>query len=188
MDVDEEGTMLEFRLPNEQQSRMWEMRVVQLAFEQRAPAGCLQYFDAPRGTLKTLNYLPNGRYLANQDYLLCVRQEKGMCSISYSPCTTDSFRIGPSRFPVNNTSSDPTTGSATTLNDDVPTNQNNQNLVEGSGTEDTTVITNLPTTNTRCSDRVLIPCDFEEFITVSSQKYSKNHEFIKYRLFFRNQD
>ncbi|XP_043279445.1 uncharacterized protein [Venturia canescens] len=164
MDVDEEGTMLEFRLPNAQQSRMWEMRVVQLAFEQRAPAGCLQYFDAPRGTLKTLNYLPNGRYLANQDYLLCVRQERGMCSISYSPCTVDSFRIGPSRFPMRNASADPMTGSAT-VNNGAPTNQNNQNLVEGSGTEDTTVITNLPTTSTRCSDRVLIPCDFEEFIT-----------------------
>ena len=135
-----EGTMsIDFRLPRGLQSRMWEMRIVQLPFAQRAPAGCLQYFQSSNGTLKTLNYLPNGRFLASQDYLICVKQNSGMCSISYMPCTSDSFRIGPSRFERNGTSG------------------NTELEGSGSGPE--------PTLQ-RCRDRVLIPCDFEEFITV----------------------
>ncbi|XP_034947093.1 cubilin-like isoform X2 [Chelonus insularis] len=138
VDVTEGPVKLDFILPSNLQSRMWEMSVIQLPFEQRAPAGCLQYFDAPRGTLKTLNYLPNGRYFANQDYLLCVRQEKGMCSIAYSACSNNSFRIGPPRFRQSNQTSQ----------------------VEGSGASSD----DLPPIR-RCVDRVLIPCDFEEFIT-----------------------
>ena len=135
-----DGVMsIDFRLPKGMQSRMWEMRIVQLPFEQRAPAGCLQYFQTPNGTLKTLNYLPNGRFLASQDYLICVKQITGMCSISYAPCTSDSFRIGPPRFESNSTSG------------------NTEAEGSGSGPEQTT---------RRCRDRVLIPCDFEEFITV----------------------
>ncbi|XP_051170638.1 uncharacterized protein LOC127287642 [Leptopilina boulardi] len=135
-----DGTMsIDFRLPRGLQSRMWEMRIVQLPFAQRAPAGCLQYFEDINGILKTLNYLPNGRFLASQDYLICVKQKIGMCSISYAPCTSDSFRIGPPRFRRNDTS----------VNMDV----------EGSGTGPE------PTIIQRCRNRVLIPCDFEEFIT-----------------------
>lgn len=155
MDIAESGSIIEFQLPSDLQSRMWEMRVIQLPFEQRAPAGCLQFFDSPRGNLKTLNYLPNGRYLANQDYLLCVRQERGMCSISYSPCTSDSFRIGPSRFVAG-------VGNGTRPSTSSPANGD---VVEGSGTADTSM-TSVPISSRRCSDRVLIPCDFEEFITV----------------------
>ncbi|KAF7995730.1 hypothetical protein HCN44_006837 [Aphidius gifuensis] len=141
LDVADGPVTLDFILPSTLQSRMWEMSIVQLPFEQRAPAGCLQYFDSTRGLLKTLNFLPNGRYLANQDYLLCVRQEKGMCSIAYTPCTNDSFRIGPMRYSVNQTI--------------------DMNDAESSGTGN-----NDPTTSIRrCNDRVLIPCDFEEFIT-----------------------
>lgn len=142
MDVDDGPVTLEFILPsNNLQSRMWEMSIMQLPFEQRAPAGCLQYFESSRGTLKTLNFLPNGRYLANQDYLLCIRQERGMCSVAYTPCSNDSFRIGPTRFNVNQSTE--------------------VTMLEGSGTnpDETAPVK-------RCDDRVLIPCDFEEFITV----------------------
>ncbi|XP_015598807.1 uncharacterized protein LOC107269457 isoform X2 [Cephus cinctus] len=135
MDVTDGLMSLDFRLPNTYQSRMWEIRVSQLGFEQRAPAGCLQYFESPSGVLKTLNYLPNGRFLAEHDHLLCVRQAQGMCSISYTPCTADSFRIGPPRVDDNDQS-------------------------EGSGTGP-----EPDTASKRCRDRVLIPCDFEEFIT-----------------------
>lgn len=127
---------------------MWEMRVTQVGFEQRAPAGCLQYHDTPSGTLRTLNYLQNGRYLAEQDHLLCVRQERGMCSIAYTPCSPDSFRIGPPR--INNFSTN-----MGGLEDQAVNG-------EGSGTGPI-----LYGTASRCRDRVLIPCDFEEFITVS---------------------
>ncbi|XP_057321340.1 uncharacterized protein LOC130665088 isoform X1 [Microplitis mediator] len=150
VDVTDGPVTLNLRLPRNIQSRMWEMSITQLPFEQRAPAGCLQYFDGAKGTLRTLNYLPNGRYLANQDYLICIRQEKGSCSIAYFPCTNDSFRIGPSRFRRQ------TNGSSTnqpSLDD------------EGSGTGpvDDPIVDGLPLR--RCVDRILIPCDFEEFIT-----------------------
>ncbi|XP_012273846.1 uncharacterized protein LOC105696178 [Orussus abietinus] len=142
MDIAEGETILDFRLPSTLQSRMWEMSIVQLPFEQRAPAGCLQYFEMPRGTIRTLNYLPNGRYLAGQDHLICVRQEQGMCSISYAPCTPNSFRIGPSR--------------------NMGSSGSDSMEVEGSGTGP---MESGQNSGSRCRDRVLIPCDFEEFIT-----------------------
>ena len=32
--------------------------------------------------------------MANQEYRACIRQEVGMCSIAYEPCSDQSFRIG----------------------------------------------------------------------------------------------
>ncbi|KAG7188960.1 hypothetical protein KM043_008558 [Ampulex compressa] len=174
MGEDDEPVTLDFRLPGGLQSRMWEMRVVQLGFEQRAPSGCLQYFRSPNGTLRTLNYLPNGRFLADQDYLLCVRQEKDMCGIAYTPCTRDSFRIGPSSTstsPTNDTN-DASSVANNTAAENATAGLDMVNEVEGSGTgamDQDTPLTTLPSTNfsfqRRCRDRVLIPCDFEEFIT-----------------------
>ncbi|XP_066588405.1 uncharacterized protein [Prorops nasuta] len=188
VDVDEgdDAVTLDFRLAGGLQSRMWEMRVVQLGFEDRAPAGCLQYFRSANGTLRTLNYLPNGRYLAGQDYLLCVRQEKGMCGISYEACTNESFRIGSERFfgdgPAGNTSMTLTSGS----NGQGPVTGTNGGGsqadvgIEGSGAApvDAQVasaastpgnsVASGPETARACRDRVLIPCDFEEFITAGN--------------------
>jgi len=190
VDVSEgnEPITLNFRLPSGLQSRMWEMRVVQLGFEQRAPVGCLQYFRTPNGTLRTFNYLPNGRYLAKHDYLLCVRQERDMCGIAYQPCTRDSFRIGPNRLQnVSNTSSAVVSttiatnvGNASAVNPNAPSgltsvNNSDADVVEGSGAGSPeqemifTSNTNAATSSSlgrRCRDRILIPCDFEEFITV----------------------
>ncbi|KAG4081138.1 hypothetical protein HA402_011983 [Bradysia odoriphaga] len=81
-------------------TRLWEIRVAQIPFSQRAPSGCLQYFTSPSGIIQTFNFAENGRHLANQNYRACVRQEIGMCSISYEPCTEQSFRIG-QRNPAN---------------------------------------------------------------------------------------
>ncbi|XP_008216930.1 uncharacterized protein LOC100120444 [Nasonia vitripennis] len=145
VDIGEEPVTINFRLPGNLTSRMWEMRVVQLGFEQRAPAGCLQYLQAANGTLKTLNYLPNGRYLANHDYLICIRQEYGMCSVAYAPCTEDSFRIGGPNARIRN----------------ITTVQSPDEVDDGSGSAPESSGLSL----TRCKDRVLIPCDFEEFIT-----------------------
>ncbi|XP_032676172.1 uncharacterized protein LOC116846462 isoform X1 [Odontomachus brunneus] len=184
VDVSEgnEPITLNFRLPSGLQSRMWEMRVLQLGFEQRAPVGCLQYFRAPNGTLRTFNYLPNGRYLAEHDYLLCVRQERDMCGIAYQPCTRDSFRVGPSRSPeisnataIANTSGD--ASAATPVNPNVASGSANNSDVDvvvaaegsGAGSPEQEIVflsgTSPPPFSRRCRDRILIPCDFEEFIT-----------------------
>ncbi|XP_077267261.1 uncharacterized protein LOC143900138 [Temnothorax americanus] len=179
----DEPITLNFRLPSELQPRMWEMRVVQLGFEQRAPVGCLQYFHSPNGTLRTFNYLPNGRYLAERDYLLCVRQERDMCGIAYQPCTRDSFRIGPNRSQdTSNTTNNAVpamiatnSGNASADNLNVaPANSSDtsSDVLEGSGAgspEQEMVFTSnansMPFIGRRCRDRILIPCDFEEFIT-----------------------
>ncbi|XP_072751590.1 uncharacterized protein [Anoplolepis gracilipes] len=181
-----EPITLNFRLPSSLQSRMWEMRVVQLGFEQRAPVGCLQYFRSLNGTLRTFNYLPNGRYLARHDHLLCVRQERDMCGIAYQPCARDSFRIGPGRSNATsnvNAASATSNGNASTsaiaggnLNS-IANNSNLADVVEGSGAGSPEQQEMVLTTGTnsasspfggRCRDRILIPCDFEEFITPGS--------------------
>ncbi|XP_034100617.1 uncharacterized protein LOC117565558 [Drosophila albomicans] len=74
--------------------RLWEIRVLQIPFTQRAPPGCLQYHTGVEGVMQTFNFAENGRHLANQHYRICVRQETDMCSISYQPCDEQSFRIG----------------------------------------------------------------------------------------------
>ncbi|XP_076376829.1 uncharacterized protein LOC117228270 [Megalopta genalis] len=200
---DDQPLTLDIRLPNSLQPRMWEIRIIQLAFEQRAPSGCLQYFQGANGTLKTLNYLSNGRFLADQDYLLCIRQERGMCGISYAPCTRDSFRIGPSRMligdangtnanasslvvaessvgnatgnatgfafgqnpannaaSVNNTDADIEGSGTNPIDQDTGTSMNVSNLMEAGMDSNVS-----PYGRERCRNRVLIPCDFEEFIT-----------------------
>ncbi|XP_040163293.1 uncharacterized protein LOC120900404 [Anopheles arabiensis] len=74
--------------------RLWEIRVSQIPFSQRSPSGCMQYYTGSEGLIQTFNFAENGRYLANQNYRACIRQEKGMCSVSYEPCDDQSFRIG----------------------------------------------------------------------------------------------
>ncbi|XP_058977371.1 uncharacterized protein LOC131802042 [Musca domestica] len=76
-------------------TRLWEIRIAQIPFSQRAPAGCLQYFTGAEGVFQTFNFADNGRHLANQNYRICMRQEVDMCSIVYQPCDDQSFRIGP---------------------------------------------------------------------------------------------
>ncbi|KAK7602453.1 hypothetical protein V9T40_008042 [Parthenolecanium corni] len=84
--------------------------------------------------IQTMNFAINGRHLADQDYLICMKQASGMCSIAYEPCDDNSFKIGP---PVQ---------------EDV-----------GSGDSENGTSLNL---YKECADRVLMPCDSEEFITV----------------------
>lgn len=161
---------------------MWEMRIVQLGFDQRAPTGCLQYFQGSNGTLKSFNFLSNGRFLASQDYLLCVRQERGMCGISYAPCSPDSFRIGLRGTQLAN-STTPNANSNSSVGNDAGSLNGTNVEMEGSGSNPmdeggTSMNTSSSTEQEvgpsngavygqeRCRDRVLIPCDFEEFITV----------------------
>lgn len=78
-------------LPN----RLWEMRISQIPFSQKAPLDCRQYYTGSEGVVQTFNFADNGRHLANQNYRICIRQESNMCSIVYQPCDDQSFAIGP---------------------------------------------------------------------------------------------
>lgn len=86
---------LTMNLSRNNMNRMWEIKVSQMGFHQRAPTGCLQFHHGTTGIIQTMNFADNGRHLANQDYLICMRQETGMCSIAYEPCDENSFKIGP---------------------------------------------------------------------------------------------
>ncbi|KAL0274704.1 UNVERIFIED_CONTAM: hypothetical protein PYX00_002768 [Menopon gallinae] len=115
--------------------RLWEIKITQIEYRNKAPTGCMQYFRQPSGVIQTMNFADNGRHLANQDYTICMRQELGMCSIVYEPCDENSFRIGPASMMMS-------------MND------------EGSGSEP-----DAPEAREdECSDRIVMPCDSEEFI------------------------
>ena len=62
-----------------------------------APSGCLQYYTSASGQFKSFNYRtepaaddgPN--HLANLNYAICFRIEKGFCGIKYSQVSSDLF-------------------------------------------------------------------------------------------------
>lgn len=142
-DVDDvnEPLAIYMKLSQKNMYRMWEIKITQIEFNQRAPAGCTQYFTEPTGIIQTWNFAVNGRHLSNQDYVICMRQNEQMCSIAYEPCDENSFKIGP---PGNMIIGDTLEGS-------------------GDGAASSAVIQMDETRD--CSDRILMPCDFEEFIT-----------------------
>jgi len=56
------------------------------------PAGCLQYFTATSGAIKSFNFptststiTAEATHLANQKYTICIRKGSGMCTICYNP-------------------------------------------------------------------------------------------------------
>ncbi|KAL7741846.1 hypothetical protein ACLKA6_012064 [Drosophila palustris] len=113
--------------------RLWEIRVLQIPFSQRAPAGCLQYHTGVEGVIQTFNFAENGRHLANQHYRICVRQELERCSISYQPCDEQSFRIGGGLSNMNGGSSSTATAAtpiatSTTGSDNNSNNNDQQSL------------------------------------------------------------
>jgi len=61
----------------------------------KAPVGCLQYYTGDTGTISTFNWNSgDGVQLADQDYSMCVRVNRGMCSICYSAAPTKDFDVG----------------------------------------------------------------------------------------------
>ncbi|XP_019551609.2 uncharacterized protein LOC109421544 [Aedes albopictus] len=91
---DEEIELLMNFSPRSFTQRLWEIKITQIPFSQRAPSGCMQYYTGLEGVIQTFNFAENGRHLANHNYRACIRQEKGMCSVAYEPCDDQSFRIG----------------------------------------------------------------------------------------------
>lgn len=105
-----------------------------------------------------------------------------MCGIAYQPCMRDSFRIGPNRSQnvTNNTvpaMNAANSGNASAVNLNVAAaNSSFADVVEGSGAgspeqemvleQETSSTNSMPFLSRLCRDRILIPCDFEEFITV----------------------
>ena len=67
---------------------MWSIIVTQYSndYANKAPPNCLQYhFGAATGQIRSFNWNEgNGRHLANQNQLICIRREKTMNRICYS--------------------------------------------------------------------------------------------------------
>ncbi|KAG8224759.1 hypothetical protein J437_LFUL005328 [Ladona fulva] len=152
-------------LKKENMGRLWEIKVTQVRFNQRAPSGCMQYYRGTTGMIQTMNFADNGRHLANQDYSICMRQEEGFCSIAYEPCDENSFKIGP-----------PLPGGAGSLGGAGPLGTNPLGggpLLDDAGSgfegffrteEEVNSIARQGLAQGECADRIVMPCDSEEFI------------------------
>ncbi|KAK4873091.1 hypothetical protein RN001_015120 [Aquatica leii] len=71
--------------------RQWNLRIAQIGCDStsRAPTGCLMYYTATSGTVRSFNYgetvTPGQtRQLANMNYGVCIRTEPEFCSIQWS--------------------------------------------------------------------------------------------------------
>merc|ERR1739844_364112 len=69
-------------------TRTFEIKITQYMCDSmmRPPEGCLQYFMGTEGRLSTFNFEENKLHLPSQDYSIRIRQEKGFCCTSYTPC------------------------------------------------------------------------------------------------------
>ena len=72
----------------------WSIKVSQHSCSDwwKAPTDCTQYFTGETGTLKTYNY-DSGVHLANQDYNICIRTERKMCTIYYAQTGPATFKM-----------------------------------------------------------------------------------------------
>merc|ERR1712172_372254 len=91
-------------------ARMWKILVRQIECNDvnLPPAGCLQYHTGLAGQITSFNgaLAANAQQMiVNQNYLICIRQADGMCSVTYREArvstgaigaTIDSFNVGAS--------------------------------------------------------------------------------------------
>jgi len=71
-------------------NRTFKMKISQLECGaiNRAFDGCLQYFQEVSGKITSFNYMRGeGLHLSNQDYTICIRNERGFCGVSYQACS-----------------------------------------------------------------------------------------------------
>jgi len=85
------GATLTFTFGAATQDRTFEIKITQLACDSptRPPVGCLQYFVGTEGRIKSFNWDGGNGHLPDQDYTMCIRQEKGFCCTKYSLCPSE---------------------------------------------------------------------------------------------------
>ena len=89
VDASESCNTLSFHLSDASTvTPMWSIIVTQYSndYANKAPPNCLQYhFGSATGQIRSFNWNEgNGRHLANQNQLICIRREKTMNRICYS--------------------------------------------------------------------------------------------------------
>ncbi|XP_022218497.1 uncharacterized protein LOC111071456 [Drosophila obscura] len=86
-------------------NRQWQFQIRMLGCksDSLAPAGCLQYYTPTSGTFSSFNYVSAAssalnsigvqgtRQLANTKYGICIRKASGICSITYSQVSSDTY-------------------------------------------------------------------------------------------------
>merc|ERR1719433_419294 len=77
-------------------TRQFEIKVTQYKCEDvgtlAPPGGCLQWHIGVTGQLTTFNWAQaDGQHLQNQNYDICIRQEKGFCCTEYSVCAGEAM-------------------------------------------------------------------------------------------------
>lgn len=97
------------------------------------------FISGSSGMIETMNFGDNGRHLANQDYNICIRQEEGMCSITYQPCHENAFRISPN----NDNGMDPEDLGSGDILDTIQSREMDI-----------------------CSDKIVIPCESDDLLMV----------------------
>jgi len=72
--------------------RQFEIKVTQIFCNtiSKPPDGCLQWLTGTDGRLTSFNFAPNTQHLADQNYNICIRQEKGFCCTKYQVCDDES--------------------------------------------------------------------------------------------------
>merc|ERR1711899_2553 len=94
-DPDEMAT-LRFTFADIAATRQFEIKVTQYKCEDvgtlAPPGGCLQWHIGVTGQLTTFNWAQaDGQHLQNQNYDICIRQEKGFCCTEYSVCAGEAM-------------------------------------------------------------------------------------------------
>ncbi|KAG4074579.1 hypothetical protein HA402_004450 [Bradysia odoriphaga] len=85
--------------------RKWHMMINQIDCNSAklAPSGCLQYYSAPSGVIRSFNYgsgansalnsvgVDGTRQIANLNYGICIATAADQCSITYSTLSSDTY-------------------------------------------------------------------------------------------------
>jgi len=81
-------------------TRTFEIKITQYTIDSpmRPPEGCLQYFIGTEGRIRSFNYGENKLHLPDQDYSICIRQEKGFGCNTYTPCMDTTGELSFSLF------------------------------------------------------------------------------------------
>ena len=80
--------------------RIWEIKISQIEYHSptNPPTGCLQYLWGYSGRFETFNFAhEDSHHLINQHYSICLREEEGMCCVTYQTCR-EKGAFSPSRL------------------------------------------------------------------------------------------
>ncbi|KAF2351206.1 CUB domain [Trinorchestia longiramus] len=79
----------------------WNINIKQIKCDsiERAPSGCLQYFNSTTGVISSFNFNPEStatsstRQLAKQGYGVCINSLSGYCSVTYQQASGSTFSL-----------------------------------------------------------------------------------------------